>query len=419
MENQSQRLNKLLSVLEIPIPEWAVDFEKPSRYKVAFGGRGSGKSHRFAEKVILAHVVNPNCRTVCIREVQKSLSQSVKQLLEQKIKDFDLLHLFDIQKSEIRNKHGSGLIIFQGMQNHTADSIKSLEGFDIAWVEESQSLSQLSLDLLRPTIRKPKSEIWFTFNPFDSNDPVDSFFRGAAPPDNTIIKKVNWSDNPWFPDVLREEMEYDKGRDYDKYLHVWEGEHANNSEARVFKNWRVEEFEAPQGVEFYLGADWGFAADPTTLIRSYTVGRDLFIDYEAYMIGCEIVNIPNLFMTVPEAEKWPLCADSQRPDTISHVKKNGFPRIFPAVKGKGSIEDGVEWLKSYNIVVHPRCKHTIDELTMYSYKIDEKTDQILPIFEDKHNHVIDALRYAHEAERRKSNANNKKTVVPIPTMSRW
>jgi phage terminase large subunit len=124
------------------------------------------------------------------------------------------------------------------------------------------------------------------------------------------------------------------------------------------------------------------------------------VDWEAYQVGCEIVNLPDLFMSVPEAEKWPITADSARPETISYMKSHGFPRILPAVKGAKSIDDGIEFLKSFDIVVHPRCQHTIDELTMYSYKTDPLTGKILPILEDKNNHVIDALRYSCEGARR-------------------
>ena len=164
---------------------------------------------------------------------------------------------------------------------------------------------------------------------------------------------------------------------------------------------------------------WGFATDPTAALRSYIIGKDLYIDYEAYKVGCDTDYIPDLFMTIPDAERWPMCGDSQRPDTISYVKKNGFPHLFGATKGPGSIKDGIEWLKSYNIIVHPRCKHMIDELTLYSYKVDPKTDMVLPILEDKHNHLIDSLRYAHEAERRRSKVQKKKKVVVQPIESKW
>jgi len=389
-----------LTALKINTPRWAVPLLEPARYRAAHGGRGSGKSHFFAEMMIEEHIRNPNQSSVCVREIQKSLKQSVKKLLETKIEELGVGHMFDVQDTVIKSRNGSGMIIFQGMQNHTADSIKSLEGYDRAWVEEAQSLSETSLTLLRPTIRKPGSELWFTWNPRHETDPVDVLLRGERPPNDATVVQVNYEDNPWFPDVLREEMEYDRGRDIDKFNHVWLGGYLTNSEARVFRNWRVEEFDTPRGVTFRFGADWGFASDPTVLIRCWIEGRTLYIDYEAYMVNCEILNIPDLFMTIPEAEKYPIIADSARPETISHVKKHGFPRIMAAVKGPKSIEDGIEWLKSYEIIVHPRCKHTIDELSLYSYKVDKITEQVLPELEDKNNHVIDALRYAVEGLRR-------------------
>ncbi len=402
------------STLTIKTPRWAQSLLKPSRYKGAHGGRGSGKSHFFAEMLIEEHVRNPNQSSVCVREVQLSLNQSVKRLLEYKIQELGVQHYFDVQDKMIKSKRGDGRIIFQGMQNHTADSIKSLEGYDRAWVEEAQSLSQRSLDLLRPTIRKPDSELWFSWNPRNADDPIDVLLRGDEQPPSANVVQVNYSDNPWFPDVLREEMEYDRGRDPDKFHHVWMGGYARNSEARVFKNWKVDEFDAPVDAVLRFGADWGFANDPTVLIRCFMEGRKLYVDYEAWMVNCEIVNIPDLFMTVPEAERWPITADSARPETISHMQKNGFPRIMPAVKGSKSIEDGIEWLKSFEIVVHPRCKHTIDELTLYSYKVDPNTEEVLPVLEDKDNHVIDALRYACEGVRRaKKRSANRPRVADM------
>lgn len=335
---------------------------------------------------------------VCVREIQKSLNQSVKKLIEQKIEALGVGHLFEVQEAQIKGKNGS-LIIFQGMQNHTADSIKSLEGYDIAWVEEAQSLSQRSLDLLRPTIRKEGSQLFFSWNPNQPNDPIDVLLRGDNVPPNSIVVQANYLDNPFLPDVLRQEMEFDKQRDHDKYLHVWLGEYNNKSEARVYKNWIVEEFTRPAGTIYRFGADWGFAKDPTALIRCSVEENRLYIDYEAVMVGCEIVNTPDLFRRIPESDKWFITADSSRPETISHMMNNGFPKINASVKGKGSVEDGVEFLKSFDIVVHPRCTETIRELMTYSYKTDPLTDRILPVLEDKNNHIMDALRYACEGIR--------------------
>ena len=396
--------------LQVETPEWFEPFLPPARYKGAYGGRGSGKSHAFASYIVI-RCVSERTDVVCLREVQRSLKQSVKKLIENKIEALGVGAHFEIQHDRIKGRNGS-IIIFEGLANHTAESIKSLEGFDIAWFEEAQVASQRSLDLLRPTIRKPGSEILFTWNPRLASDPVEALLRGPNPPPDTVVHEVNFADNPWFPNVLKDEMEYDKRRDPDKYAHIWLGEYVRNSEARVFRNWSVEEFEAPPGAIHRFGADWGFASDPTVLVRCHIIGRRLYVDHEAYQIGCEIADTPSLFLSIPEAEKWPMVADSARPETISHMRRNGFPKIQAAVKGPKSVDEGVEWLKSFDIIVHPRCKHTIDELTMYSYKADPLTGQILPILSDKDNHVIDALRYACEGARRASSPT-KQASRPI------
>lgn len=386
-----------MSVLEIDTPRVFVPLLEPHRYKGAYGGRGSGKSHFFAELAI-EESIRQKLDIVCVREIQRTLGQSVKKLLEAKIESLGVGSLFTVQERQIESHHG-GKIIFEGMQNHNAESIKSLEGFDRAWVEEAQSLSQRSLDLLRPTIRKPGSELWFSWNPGQSTDPVDALLRGENPPPDAVVVKANYRDNPWLPDVLRQELEYDQKRDPDKFAHVWLGEYQRNSEARVFRNWTVEEFERPAGTVFRLGADWGYAIDPSVLVRCSIDGKRLYIDHEAYMIGCEITQLPDLFDRVPEARKWFITADSARPETISHMQKHGYPRINGATKGPRSVEEGIAFLQSYDIVVHPRCRHVIDELTLYSYKQDPLTGKVLPLLEDKNNHCIDALRYACEGIR--------------------
>ena len=406
--------------LTIPTPRWARPLLAPARYKGAHGGRGSGKSHMFAELVIEAHVADPNRSTVCVREVQKSLSQSVKRLLEQKIEALGVGALFEVQESVIKSRNGEGRIIFAGMQNHTADSIKSLEGYDCAWVEEAQSLSQKSLDLLRPTIRKPDSELWFTWNPSHASDPIEVLLRSNQSPPGAVVVEVNYDDNPWFPEVLRSEMEYDRRRDPNKYGHVWKGGYEANGEARVFHDWREDpDLVAPKDALFRFGADWGFAVDPTVLVRCWVEGRRLYVDHEAWQIGCDIEDTPDLFLTVPDAERWPIVADGSRPETISHMRKHGFPKIMAAVKGPNSVEEGVKFLQGYEIVAHPRCVHVLDELRLYKRKTDPLTGKVLPVFEDKHNHVIDALRYACESARRTAAVARKAPAPPTQIASRW
>jgi phage terminase large subunit len=415
-------------MLSPELPEWAEPLFEPYRYKGAHGGRGSAKSHSFASALTIKGVERP-ISWLCAREIQKSIKDSVKKLLEQKIETNGLTDYYHPPtETEIRGKNGTS-IIFAGLRSHP-DSIKSIEGLDGAWVEEAHKVSQRSLDILVPTVRKPGSELWFTWNPELPTDPIDKLLRtpGAAPP-RSWVTEVNYWDNPWFPDVLREEMEWDRKRDLDKYLWVWEGKYQRNSEARVFKNWRVEPFETPADARFYLGADWGFSVDPSVLVRCWIDGRTLYVDYEAYAVGCEIDHTPFLFAGcddeqlrslpgndhawrvlsptrrdlwtgVPGARQWPIKADSARPETISYMVRHGFPNITKALKGPNSVMDGIEFLKSFDIVVHPRCRHTADELATYSWKLDPLTNEVLPVLDDKKNHVIDALRYAVEAQRR-------------------
>lgn len=382
--------------LDIPVPEVFEPLLRPARYKGIYGGRGGAKSHFFADQLIDDSITHKGLRSVCIREFQVSLEQSVKRLLEDKINEYSLGREFRVLDSRIETP-GDGIIIFQGMQAHNAESIKSLEGYDRAWVEEAQNFSAHSLKLLRPTIRKDGSELWFSWNPKSPKDPVDAMLRRDPPPDSIVVQS-NYSDNPFFPEVLRKEMEWDRRRDPDKYKHVWLGGYEERSEARVFKNWKELEFETPDDASFLYGADWGYSVDPSVLVRCYAKDRTLFIDREAYEIGCEIDHLGHLFDKVPGARDWPIVADSARPETISYLQRHGFPRMTAAVKGKDSVKEGVIFLQNFDIVVHPRCKHTIDELSSYAYKVDPKTDKVVmpPTLEDKKNHVIDSLRYAVE-----------------------
>lgn len=385
--------------LQLRTPRVFLPLLQPSRYKGIFGGRGGAKSHAFADLLIERCFLRKPTRAVCIREFQRSLEQSVKRLLEDKITGYGLSNQFRVMNTHIETPN-DGIIIFQGMQSHTAESIKSLEAYDVAWVEEAQSLSQRSLDLLRPTIREDGSELWFSWNPRYPTDPVDQLLRSTPPPPDAIVIRTSYRDNPFFPEVLRKEMEWDRKRDPDKYAHVWNGEYERHSEARVFKNWVIEDFDVPDDTLFYYGADWGFSIDPAVMIRCFVKGRKLYVANEAYGIGVEVDHLPALFDTVPGSRSWPVVADSARPETISYLKRHGFPKLEPAIKGKDSVKEGVIFLQNYDIVVHPRCIHTIDELTMYSFKKDPLTDRITPVLEDKKNHVIDSLRYAVERLRR-------------------
>jgi phage terminase large subunit len=390
---------------------------EPKRNKGVHGGRGSGKSHFFAEMLVEKCMTEDSVRAVCIREIQKSLEQSVKRVIEDKIQQHGVGHYFQVLDKEIRTP-GDGLIIFQGMQNHTAESIKSLEGYDIAWVEEAQSLSKHSLKLLRPTIRKPGSELWFSWNPSSPDDPVDELLRGPKAISNAIVVEANWRDNPFFPDVLREEMLEDRARETDDFDHVWEGGYLTISDAIIFARRAViKEFETPLDARFFFGADWGFANDPTALIRSFIKDDCLYVDQEAFGYKVELDDLPALFdggiasdgrkfEGVPGVRNWPIKADSSRPETISYMRRKGF-QISGAEKWDGCVEDGITHLKGFkHIIIHPRCRHLEIEKRRYSYKVDKKTGDVLPIIVDAWNHGWDAIRYSLDGyiQRRGSNS---------------
>jgi phage terminase large subunit len=425
--------------LNIQHPRWAEDFaslktREAKRYRGAFGGRGSGKSYECAD-MLIERCLYEYTPVVCGREVQKSLEQSAKRVISKRINDLGVADWFEVQQNKIKAPHNAE-IIFVGMQDHNAESIQSYDGFKIFWGEEARAFSQTTLDIIRPTFRFEKpgvrkkmqrgeklligdiAELWFTWNPKFETDPIDKFLRGSKIPERSVVVETNYWNNPWFPQILQEEMEFDRENDIDKYLWVWKGRYLQYSEARIFKNWRVEEFESPPEAMHRLGADFGFT-HPATLIRSHLRGNKLYIDYEAYKVNCEIDDLPELYSEVPDSRSWPIIADSSRPDTISYLHRHGYPKIFKSIKGKGSIDEGIKFLKKYEIIVHPRCTHTIDELSMYSWKIDPKTKLILPIPADKENHIIDPLRYAHEGHIRaqKQEDNDRPYYPPIPTTS--
>ena len=210
--------------LQIPTAPVFKPLLAPARYKGAFGGRGSGKSWFFAGEAIEKCITHPGTRIVCIREVQRSLKESVKLLLEDMIEAFKVGHYFRVLHDRIEGR-GNSLIVFQGMQDHTAESVKSLAGFNVAYAEEAQTLTSRSLELLRPTIREPGSELWFSWNPRNAGDPVDKLLRGESPPENSIIIRVGYKDNPWFPPELEEERRFDLEHNPARYSHIWDGEY--------------------------------------------------------------------------------------------------------------------------------------------------------------------------------------------------
>jgi len=229
-----------LSTLRINTAKVFVPLLAPSRYKGAHGGRGSGKSHFFAEKLIEDCVVEPGdsgagMRAVCIREVQKDLAQSSKLLIETKLASLRLGEAqgFKIFRDVIETPK-DGIMIFKGMNDYTADSIKSLEGFKRAWWEEAQTATMHSLNLLRPTIRAQESELWFSWNPRRKTDPVDIMLRGEEKPSGSVVVRANWRDNPWLTQELIQERLDCLRMQPDQYDHIWEGGYVSVIEGAYF-----------------------------------------------------------------------------------------------------------------------------------------------------------------------------------------
>jgi len=385
------------------VPEYAQLFFRPKRYKVLFGGRGAAKSWSVA-RALLMLAPKKKMRILCARETQISITESVHRLLKDQIELLGLGKIYEVQKAAIRCLNGSEFI-FAGIRTDPA-KIKSTEGVDIAWVEEAEKVSEESWAILIPTIRKAGSEIWITFNPNEATDPTAKRFLLNPPPDAEVVE-VSWEDNDWFPTELAKEKDYLYRVDPEAAAHVWGGQFRKGSQAQIFRGkYVVEEFEAEEKARDgrlhpktdwsgpYFGADWGFSSDPTTLVKLWIFQGKLYVEQEAYGIGVELNQIPQLFDSIPGSRQHVVRADNSRPETIFHVAQLGF-NIVAAEKWPGSVEDGIGWLRHFeSIVIHPRCKHTEEEARLYRYKTDPVTGDVLPIVIDKHNHCWDAIRYA-------------------------
>ena len=384
-----------LKVANVYKPLW----KNAKRRNYIYGGRGSGKSHDVAE-YCLFRAYQSKIKVLCTRELQNSIADSVYSLLKNKITDMKLDFFFTVYKDRIVGNNRSEFI-FKGIHNNVSE-IKSMENISIAWLEESQSLSRESIDVIVPTIRAPGSILIFTFNPYKDNDPIYIEMKNATEDD--LVIKANYSDNPWFPEELRLEMERDKKNDYQKYLWVWEGECLGLSDAQIFRGkYVVENFETPKNADFHFGADWGFANDPTTLVRSFIVGNDLYIDMCAGKVGCDLEDTPSLFNEVQGSSIYPIYADSARPETISFMRSKHY-NVVAAEKWNGSVEDGIQYLRSFSCIhIHERCKAVEEEFDLYQYKVDKQTGEVLRIPVDKFNHYIDAIRYSLTVPMRSAN----------------
>ena len=212
---------------------------------------------------------------------------------------------------------------------------------------------------------------------------------------------MNYADNPWFPSVLEQERLDDMRRlSPEEYAWIWEGAYRTQSEAQIFRSkYRIQAFEPqPNWQGPYHGLDFGFANDPTAAVECYISDNKLYIHKECGKVGLELdATAPYVLRHIPDADKHIIRADSARPESISYLKRHGLPKIAGVKKGKGSVEDGIEFMKSFDaIITHPSCKEVASEFRLYSYKTDRLSGDVLPVLMDENNHYIDAIRYALE-----------------------
>jgi len=366
------------------------------RYRGAYGSRGSGKSFSFAQMAAVWGFIEP-LRILCVRELQVSIKESMHAEIKNAIQSVPWLAAgYDIGENFIRGNNGTEFI-FKGLR-HNMSSIKSMAQIDLCIIEEAEDTPEYSYIELEPTIRAPLSEIWVIWNPKKDGSPTDNRFIKTKPPRSMFVN-MNWQDNPKFPENLNELRLQQKANFEDAmYQHIWEGAYLKHSKAQIFSNkFKEEEFTPDDSWNGpYFGIDFGFAQDPTTGVKCWVNDDVLYVEHEAGKVGLELDDTKEyLTRSIPHLESHTSRADSARPESISYLKRHGMPRIEGVKKWAGSVEDGIEHIKSYKkVIIHPRCKETLNEFRLYSYKVDRLSGDILPVVIDADNHYIDAIRYA-------------------------
>lgn len=393
--------------LEIDTPEWAEPLIASARYKGASGGRASGKSHFFGEMAVEAMVCDPDLRFVCIREVQRSLKFSAKALVEAKIKKLGVEDLFEVLTTEIRRKGGSGIMIFEGMQDHTADSLKSLENFGRAWVEEAHTISQRSLDLLLPTIRAEGSEIWFSWNPELATDPVDVFFNAHRP--GRVHVHTTYRDNPFCPAVMKDEAARMEEEDPEGYQHVWEGGYFLGRGGRVYSSFEskpypdgnLDESITDHGGDLLVGMD--FNVNPMSAVVAVRAADECLV-----LDALEIMTSNTEEMAAELRSRYPARRIVVCPDPSGRQRKTSAPvgqtdftvlqragfevrasrAAIPVVDRVNNLQAMLHREGRRRFRIHPRARPLIIAMANQVYK--EGTSQPE---KGQYDHILDAAGY--------------------------
>jgi phage terminase large subunit len=387
------------------IPKITRNFAKPAGTRVFKGGRGSGKTRglalRSALRIYQLAELGVEGVFLASREHLNSLDESSMEEIKAAIRSVAwLADYFDVGEKYIRTRNRRISYAFAGLR-HNLDSIKSKARIIGNWTDEAESVSEAAWRKLVNTLREEgdgwQVENWISYNPESPESATHKRFV-ANPPDDCIVTTINWQDNPWFPEILNRRRLQDQQSRPETYDHVWEGEFLTLTEAQVFAGkFEVDEFEPkPEWDGPYQGLDFGFAQDPTAGVQCFIHDRKLWIRREAGSVKLELdATAEYLTSRIPGFATPVTRADSARPESISYLTRHGLPRIKGVEKWKGSVEDGVAFIKSFDgVVIHADCERTAREFRLYSYKVDRLTGDILPVIVDANNHYIDALRYA-------------------------
>jgi phage terminase large subunit len=402
--------------LKFKFPYWFKPFFEKSRYKILYGGRGGAKSWVIADYLLFLAMTKKGT-ILCTRAIQKTLTDSVLSLLKDRIVSLGIASSFKVLSTGITCKVTGTNFIFAGL-NQNIDGLKSIHDIICCWVEEGAYVSKASWEVLTPSIRGKGSEIIVTFNPCNARDVIYHNYILNDQINNVLTAEVSYRGNPYYSQEIHDErMIALNTLDTDTYQHVWEGKLLEHSHAQIFKDkWQViakEDFVEPEDTHPYYGLDFGFSQDPTAGIRCFVNDADnkLYITHEAVKIGLEIDHtMAFLEKHLPDVGNYTIYADNARPESISFLKRQGLS-IKAVEKGKGSVEDGIEYIKSFDgVVIHERCLETINEFTHYSYKVDERSGDITNKIVDSNNHLVDALRYALERSMKKGKSPTLKQL---------
>lgn len=363
---------------------------------VMYGGRGGAKSDSVAAIAIMESYIDDGV-ILCGREIQKTVADSLHSALCAEIEAKGLTDHFNILNTEITNKVTGARFMFAGFKTNITN-IKSIKKLRVVIAEEAENVSQNSWDVIAPTPRYGDVRFYVVFNPRFEDDPTWQEFIIKSD-DRTLLLPIGYQDNPWFPESLERQRQRDLRGDAGRYAWIWEGKFLKISDASILaKKLKVREFTADYSFgDPYIGIDWGFSNDPTAIVECYTRGKTLYIRNAAAKVGLELDDTADWLLShVPLAKKFTSRADSSLPATISKVRRDGVALIKPAHKGKGSVEDGVLHLQTFDeIVIHPDAECAYVELAAYSYKTDQHGEPTT-IIQDADNHYADCVRYALE-----------------------